>query len=312
MPPVRWSLGSIAAAVACLTAAVAAAAGEGRLVPTTAPSGQSLTQTIARYGSGSVRAAEAMTALAGVDVEMRRYLDAEPLLIAAHNILADQFGLDDPALAPVLSALARVALARGDKDEARRMAERAVTLDQRNRGRRDPSAADRSERLRTLGAVRAAQEEFADSERVLRRALNLDRVRDDEPATARSLSQLAGLYLRQQRFADALPLIEEATAIDQSRQAVDDRVVADDLYDLGFVYLSIKRNADAQKALRAAIDIMQRGPGHGTARVAYAELELASADRELGDNREADALFADAQRILNAAEDEERRRERRI
>jgi len=311
MPPARCFLGSIAAAAACLIAALAANAGEG-LAPATAPSGQSLTQAIAQYGSGSVRAAETMTALAGVDVESRRYLDAEPLLITARNILADRLGEDDPALAPVLSALARVALARGDKDEARRMAERAVALDERDPRRRPQTAADRSERLRTLGAVKAAQEEFGDSERVLRRALNLDRARNNEPATARSLSQLAGLYMRQRRFAAALPLIEEATAIDQSRQAVDDPTIADDLYDLGFVYLSIKRGADARKAFRAAIDILRRGPEHGAARLAYAELELASASRELGDNPEADALFADAQRILNAAEDEERRRERRI
>ncbi|MBV8119714.1 MAG: hypothetical protein JO081_07235, partial [Alphaproteobacteria bacterium] len=45
---------------------------------------------------------------------------------------------------------------------------------------------------------------------------------------------------------------------------------------------------------------------------AYIELDLARAEHELGHENEAQALFAKARRILNAAEDEEHERQRRI
>ncbi len=44
---------------------------------------------IAAYGSSSVPAAEAMASLARLYIDLRRYLDAEPLVIAAGNILRD-------------------------------------------------------------------------------------------------------------------------------------------------------------------------------------------------------------------------------
>jgi len=68
---------------------------------------------IAAFGAGSVPPADAMVALAVVHIEMRRYLDAEPLLIAARDIVTGQLGPDDPRLAAVLSGLARVALGEG-------------------------------------------------------------------------------------------------------------------------------------------------------------------------------------------------------
>ena len=267
---------------------------------------RSLKIAVDAFGSDSAPAAEAMAALASVYIDLRQYFDAEPLLITADNVLTDRLGVDDPAMAPVLSGLARIALARGDKDSARNRVDRAVAIDEKTRSE------DRSERLRALGAVLAAEERFDESARVVRQALALDREGNDELATARSLSQLSNTFLREKRFSDALPLVEEATAIDQSRLGATHPLIADDFYDLGLIYLETKRAPDAQKVLEAAVNLLNRGAGRSTLRLAYIQLALARAAHEQGRETESATHFAEAQRILTAAEEEGRRREREI
>jgi len=125
--------------------------------------------------------------------------------------------------------------------------------------------------------------------------------------TARCLAQLANAELRAHRFAEALPLIQHAAAIDQARLGPAHPFIADDLLDLGLVYDGLKQTEKARRAFAAAIDVLERGIGRDTPRVAYVELELARLDRQDGKDTEAEAAFKDARRILHKAEDEEHR-----
>jgi tetratricopeptide (TPR) repeat protein len=261
---------------------------------------------IAAYGSFSVPAADAMASLARLYINSRRYLDAEPLVIAAGNVLSARLGVDDAAMAAVLADRARIALARGDSSRARKWAEEAVAIDDKVAG------APRADRLRVLGAVLAAEERFDDSEHILVRAVALDRSGGNQLSTARSLAQLANTYMRQKRFAQALPLVEEATTIDQRRLGATHPLIAEDFHDLGLIYLAIDRPADAEKAFQTAIGVLDRGAGRGTPTLAYIELDLARAERTLGHVDKAQSLFSNARRILNIAEDEERERQRRV
>jgi tetratricopeptide (TPR) repeat protein len=261
---------------------------------------------VAAYGSFSVPAAEAMASLARLYIDLRRYLDAEPLVIAAGNVLSARLGAEDGAVAAVLADQARIALARGDKNHARKWADQAVAIDDRVGG------APSTDRLRVLGAVLAAEERFEDSDRILRQALALDRAADNQLAAARSLTQLANAYIRQKRFAEALPLVEEATMIDQRRLGAAHPLIAEDFHDLGLIYLATGRPTDATKAFHTAIDVLDHGAGRGTPTLAYVELDLARAEHTLGHEEKAQSLFRDARRILNTAEDEERERQRRV
>jgi Tfp pilus assembly protein PilF len=269
---------------------------------------RALNIAISRFGSDSPSAAEAMVAVALVDIDRRRYLDAEPLLIAADIILEERVAPDHPAMAAVLAALARIALARGEPGEAEASAERAVGIAKRNPHGRS------TEPLRAYGAALASRERFAEAEQVLREALAQDREHHGPEglATARSLAQLANADLRAYHFAEALPLIQQAAAIDQARLGPAHPFVADDLLDLGLVYDGMHRRADARRAFAAAVELLERGASRNTARVAYAELELARLDRQDGKEAAAEAAFKDARRILRKAEDEERKRERRL
>lgn len=265
---------------------------------------RSLRIAIANYGSTSVSAAEAMTALARLYIEQRRYLDAEPLAIVATGTLRDQPGKPSTALAEALGERARIALARGEPEVAERSAEEAIAIDKDNGG------APHGEHLRALGAALAMEGRLADSERALRGALAEARAKSDPLATARSLSQLANAYLRQKRFVEALPLIEEATAVDQDHLGPSHPLIAENFHDLGLVYLGLDRAGDAARALREALAVLDRGIARDTPTLAYVQLDLARAEHALGHEDEAQSLFGAARHILNAAEDEERDRQR--
>jgi hypothetical protein len=263
---------------------------------------------LAAFGCDSASAAQAMAALALVDIERRRYLDAEPLLIVAERVLADRVAADHPAMATISAGLARIALARGDTKPAEAWATAALAIARRNPHGRS------AEPLRALGAVLAAEQRFEEAERVLTEAVAQDKKQHGAGGvdTARSLSQLANLYLRQNRAGDALPLLEEAAAIDQTRLGPTHPVIADDLHDLGLAYAALHRLEEARAAFTAAIDVLEHGAGNETPRVAYAELELSRLYRQEGNDAAADAAFKDARRILNKAEAEEHKREREV
>src|SRR4029077_3152741 len=117
--------------------------------------------------------------------------------------------------------------------------------------RRNPDGRS-AEPLRTLGAVLTAEERFAAAESVLTEALAQDQTQHGAGAvdTARSLAQLANLYLRQGKPEDALPLIEASTAIDQSRLGATHPFIADDLHDLGLAYDALSRSDETRSAFK--------------------------------------------------------------
>lgn len=279
---------------------------DGALAEVAALRRRALDIAVAAFGCDSATAGEAMMSLAMLDLDRRRYLDAEPLLVIARRVLSAKVDPDHPAMATIFAGLARVALARGDTAPAEGWARRAVAIARRNPHGRS------AEPLRTLGAVLTAREGFAEAEQVLAEAVAQDQQQHgaDGLDTARSLSQLANLYLRRGRPAEALPRLEEATAIDQARLGPTHPFIADDLFDLGLVYDGLHRGDLARRAFAAAIDVLEKGAGRDTPRVAYVEIELSRLARQQGDAAAADAAFRDARRILNKAEAEEHRRER--
>ena len=248
---------------------------------------------------------QAIAALARAYIDRYRWLDAEPLLIVAAEMLpeAQQAGLG----AAIFAGLARVALARGDAAAALAWAMRAVEC-----GNSDPQQTS-AEPLRALGAALAVLERFDEAQRALDKALALDRRRHGPEAaeTARSLSQLGNLYLRWDRPEDALPPLQEAAAIDQMRLGPAHPFIADDLHDLGLAYEALSRPERARRLFLAALALLERGSERDTPRVAYSELALSRVERQLGHPAAADAARRDARRILDKAEAEERRRERR-
>jgi tetratricopeptide (TPR) repeat protein len=282
---------------------------DGALSEAAASRRRALKIEVRAYGGDSLNAAQAMIALARVEILRHRYVAAEPLLISALPALETRFGAESPALAEPLAGLARIALARGDISGAEGWANRANAI-----ALRHPSAVS-SDPSRALGAVYAAEQRFDDGERVLRSAIAHDhqsRGSDDSLETARSLAQLANLLLRAERYQEALPLIEQALAIDQARLGANHPLIADDFADLGLIYAGLGRDDAAGDALYFAIGLLERGSAEESTRLGYAELEIAPILRRLGQTEDADAAFKDAKRILDAAAEDERQHERQL
>lgn len=281
---------------------------DGALVDAAASRQRALKITVRAYGADSINAADAMVALASVELLRHRYSRAEPLLIAAVPPLEGRFRTDSPALAEPLAGLARIALARGDLPAAEGWAKRAAAIADRR------PATTGTEPLRALGAVYAAEDRFDDGEKVLRAAIAHDRQRAgaDNPELARSLAQLANLLLRAQHFSEALPIIEQAIVIDQDRLGSNHPLIADDFADLGLIYAGLGRDDDASYALGYAIGLLTDGSSEESTRLAYAELDIAPVLRRLGQGDDADAAFKDARKILDDAAQDERQHEREI
>ena len=149
---------------------------------------------------------------------------------------------------------------------------------------------------------------------MLQLAIARDRQRSgaNSPELARSLAQLANLKLRAQRFDEALPLIEQALAIDQERLGAAHPLIADDFADLGLIYEGLGRDEDAGQALNFAVDLLTRDGSEESTRLGYAELELSTVLRRLGQTKDADEAFKDARRILDDAASDDRQREQQI
>lgn len=271
----------------------------GRLPDATAAQHSRLTLSIAAYGLDSPRTTTAMVALAQAELDQLRFLDAEPLLLAAGRAAPP-----DPTQAAILIGLSRIAVARGEPDAAVRDAERAV-------GMQPHSAAA----LRALGAAYGADHRFEDAKRLLNQAIATDRADTSGPGnpdTARSLSQLGNLYLHADRFDDALAPLEEAAYLDRTLLDPNHPFVADDLHDLAIAEDGLKHPGLAMQMLKQGLDILRRSGDQTSLRVAYCNLELARIERESGDTKDADTHFREGRHLLHTAEDSDRDREKRI
>lgn len=278
----------------------------GDLVKAAALRRRALDLAVRSFGPGSARAGEAMAALARTDVDRRHYLDAEPLLLIAADVLADAKP-PSPVLPDVFAELAQVAVARGAPETGEHWAERAVAAATKSP---QPGA---TAPLCAMAAVRAAQERFGDSEALLRQALaRAGETRGDKTATARILSQLGTLYLRQQHYTEALPAFEEAASLDQQALAPAHPFVADDYYNLGLAFDGLKRAGEARAALGFAVRLLEKGPEKDSLRLAYAERELARVLRAAGKNEPADVAEQESKRLIDRIEDDESDREREV
>ena len=268
---------------------------------------RALNIAIAAYGHSSPNVAKAMTALAEIDIMRLRYLDAEPLLTVAVADLSERLGAKNPALAEPLAALARVAVAHGEFDRGELLAGRAHAV-----AARDPGHS--AEALRALGSAYAGEKRFAEGEAVLRQAVALDLQVYGETGleTARSLAMLANLLLRAKRFDEALLPAEQALVIDQARLGSTHPLIADDFCDLGLIYAGLKRYEDATTTLAYAMGLLVKAGARDSSRFAYAELDLAGVLRTMGYDKAGDVCLADAKRILDKAEEDDRQRERNL
>jgi len=87
----------------------------------------------------------------------------------------------------------------------------------------------------------------------------------DHPAVAKSLNNLAQLYLKLHRYTEAEPLFREALAIREKRLGPDHPEVAITLKSYSALLRDTKRKSEAKELSARAKDILDRNQKKGSA-----------------------------------------------
>jgi tetratricopeptide (TPR) repeat protein len=156
--------------------------------------------------------------------------------------------------------------------------------------------------MNQLALYQMALGQYPDAERLLRRALAIDRraYGDDHPTVAIRLTNLARLLQDTNRLADAEPLVRQALDIGRRAYGDDHPEVVNCLSNLAQLLQATNRLADAEPLMRQVLDIAQRAYGEDHPKVATALNNLALLLRAT--NR-----LADAEPLIRQALDIDRR-----
>ncbi|MEH2152210.1 CHAT domain-containing protein, partial [Nostoc sp.] len=117
---------------------------------------------------------------------------------------------------------------------------------------------------------------------------------EEHPDVAQSLNQLATLYNRQGRYADAEPLSRQALEMRKRLLGEEHPDVANSLNNLAGLYLSQGRYADAEPLFRQALEMRKRLLGEEHPDVANSLNNLAGLYQSQGRYADAEPLFRQA------------------
>ena len=180
--------------------------------------------------------------------------------------------------------------------EAATMAERAVTLAERQFGPGHPAVGTA---LSNLANVYNAQGRYGDAEPLFKRALAIAEKTPNDPALGIRLNNLGGLYKLQGRYAEAEPLYKRALVVIEKAAGPDHPDVGTALNNLGQLFVAEERYAEAEPLAKRALAIAEKalGPKHPIVATRLSNLAGIYSDR--GRYREAEPLL---QRALAISE----------
>lgn len=223
--------------------------------------------------------ATSLNDLAFLLAEQGRYREAEPFYRRALRIEEGARPEGHPAIARALSNLGTLYHAQGRYGRAEPLLKRALALFRAGRPEHHPDIATA---MNNLAAVYVAQDRLGEAEPLYRKALAIRRAdpqepdgvaggplddaaaveqalraqpNDGRPAVATSLNNLATLYHRQGRQADAERLLERAREIEESALPEGHPDRAGTLANLGNLYRERGRPAEAESLLERALTI---------------------------------------------------------
>ena len=174
--------------------------------------------------------------------------------------------------------------------------------------------------IEEIARFRLRQGALAEAAELRRRALDIAIARFgcESASAAEAMVALALVAIDRRRYLDAEPLLIGAQITLDERVAPDHPAIATALAALARVALARGNAAEAEKSARRAVEIASRNPHRRSTEplralgAALAAEEHFAEAAEVLKEAEADAASRDAKRILYKAEDEERRRERRV
>lgn len=189
-----------------------------------------------------------------------RYVQAEPLLKRALEIVKKALGPDRPEVAVSLTNLAELYAKQGRYEKAETLYKQSLAIVEKAFGAEHPIVAQSLTRLATLylswGRYADAEPRLNRSRAILEKALGRDHAE-----VAIVLNDLASLYSNQGRYADAERLYKDARAIIEKVLGPDHPEVAVILNGLATLYVYQGRYADAEPLLNHTIAIAKTAFG---------------------------------------------------
>ena len=221
---------------------------------------------------------------------------AQMLFERALTMLEEALGRSDPALFEVIVRLADLHFEQGRFEESLRLDRRALEIrtSALGAGHRDVAIAERNlgVSMTRLAHLREAREHL---ERSVRIAERLDPA--DPRETAYSLKELAENLRMQNRYAEALPLLERAVALAEANLGPSDPDRIELLISLSGIYRDLNRFAESQWRHRQAWDVLLRSPEPSE----LLRLSLLNNEAEIrrfqGDAAGAERFYRDALRL---------------
>lgn len=200
------------------------------------------------FGTDHERVAHILSDVGSLLDDLGRLEEAESYLRRALDIDRRQLGDDHTRVAEVLHLLGITLGKQGKLDECAQCIERSVEIYRRVQGPDHPSLA---QALSSLGTLRLIQNAPAEAEKLYRDALRISRLRlgDDHNITLGTLGNLAESLTRQDKHADAAPLLTELLERLNRRADGSGPEIVKCRARLGGTLLSLKRYAEAEKML---------------------------------------------------------------
>ncbi|MDE3195191.1 MAG: tetratricopeptide repeat protein [Acidobacteriota bacterium] len=229
----------------------------------------------------------------------RRLPEAEQKLVRAVDLTRELRAAYPQTYAEALSRLAGLFAESQNTERARPLLEEAIAIFRAQSPRED---AELSVALDTLGMIDLVAGRHAEAESLIADALRLSIAASGEnhPETATRQSDLALAFIQDRQFGRAVPLLNRARFILESRTPPDDARLWTIYSMLSVVDCSRGRFSLAEEHAKQAISILSRVPSPDPARLDLARVNLAVVYLRAKRPREADA-------ILPAAVEDERR-----
>jgi tetratricopeptide (TPR) repeat protein len=187
---------------------------------------------------------------------------------------ADAAGIADPT-ARLMNQLAQLLYAKSLLGEAEPLMRRALAIEEKSFGAKNPNVAIR---LNNLAQLLQATNRLSEAEPLMRRVVAIfeSSFGEDHPNVAAALNNLALLLKATNRLSEAEPLMRRALAIDEKSFGTEHPKVALRLNNLASLLQATNRLSEAEPLMRRALAIDEKSFGAEHPKVAIRLNNLAS------------------------------------
>ncbi|MBS1999499.1 MAG: tetratricopeptide repeat protein, partial [Cyanobacteria bacterium SZAS LIN-2] len=208
-----------------------------------------------------------------------RYDEAVPLLLSSQKIKEQTLGPEHPMVATGLVSLAEIDLDQGKLDEANEKLDKALSIRQAKLG---PQSPDTAQVIDLLGELALKQNDPKQAQEYFKQALAIreSTLGPGNPLTGKSKMLIGDALVDQKLYQQAETLYKQAIDLNTRTLGHDSARVALNYDKLNKLYLLMGKQADADRAADASLQIKRKLPGGARLK---ASQETASAVHPPGD-----------------------------